>query len=75
MEAFFDLCLAGCIEEETYCFLEIKARFLDRVALTGNVDLRAERDIAIALALYEGYSTLRTPHVAPHQAIILLQDV
>src|SRR6478672_409098 len=38
-------------EKQLKSFLQVFARVLDRIALAGDVQLRAERDVAVAFAL------------------------
>ena len=50
-ESVSDLLGGSCLEEEFECFEEIVARFGHGLALTGDVDFRAQRNIAIAFPL------------------------
>jgi len=51
VQSLLDLGWTGRLEKQLKCFDEISPGLLNSVALAGDVELRAERDIAIALPL------------------------
>jgi len=60
-----DLSLVGSFQEQFNCFLKVLAGGLDGVALAGNVELRAQSDIASTFALNNGRELLHTFRSSP----------
>src|SRR5215216_4124378 len=54
MQALGDLRWIGGFEEQFERFHEVIARLLDRASLARDIQFRAQRDIAVALALDDG---------------------
>ena len=52
-QAFLDLRRGRALEEQFQCFAQV-VRFLDRIALAGDVQFRAQGDEPIAFAVNDG---------------------
>lgn len=57
-----ELGVTGRFDEEAWGFLKFGAGLLDRVALTGDVQVRAAGDIVVVFALDDGCDPLRELH-------------
>ena len=63
LKTLLDLRWAGLLQEELYSLLQIMLTLLDRIPLACNVQLRAQGNIAVPIALYDcGQAARRCNH-------------